>query len=142
MGGQPGNNKILAFFGQALEDFSDACKAVTSRFKDLLPKGSNCVEVRVSAKDRVKVRNEGSLGETLGDEPTGMVVVDLGGHPIRFNHLSVYENIVAKHRSVRFDVEAVHDGASWKRCRRSFDLDDVLDDSVREKLADGARVII
>jgi len=82
-GREHGNNKILAFFGQTLEDFSDACKAVSAKFKHILPRGNNSVRVRVTAKDKVRVRKEGNLGQTLGDETTGIVVVDLDGHPIR-----------------------------------------------------------
>ena len=131
-GRQPGNNKVLNFFGQTLEDFSNACKAAFSeKFKDLLPKGRNCGRVRVTGKDTVEVRNGSTLGQTLGDETTGMVVVDLGEHPIRYNQLTVYENIVAKHKSVRFDVEATHDGRSWRRTQSSFDLDEsTLNDTV------------
>lgn len=141
-GREPGRNKILAFFGQTLEDFSDACRTLMAKFKDVLPKGNNLVRVRVMAKDRVKNVKESSLGQTLGEETTGMVIVDYDGHPIRYNQLTVFEDIVAKHKSVRFDVEAVHDGRSWKRAHSSLEIDEgTLDDSMREKLAGGARAL-
>ena len=66
---RPGNNKVLNFFGSVLEDFSQACKAAFShKFKDLLPKGRNCVRVRVTGKDTVKAKKESTLGQTLGQE--------------------------------------------------------------------------
>jgi len=107
-GRQPGNNKILAFFGQTLEDFSGACGALMQKFKHLLPTGSTRVTVRVTGRDRLNAK-EGNLGQTLGEESVGMVVADYDGNPLRYNQLGVYDDIVAQHRSVRFDVEAVHD---------------------------------
>ena len=111
-GREPGNNPVLRFFGQTFEDFSDACRTLAAKFKHVLPKGSNRVKVRVTGNDRVKPK-ESNLGATLGDEHTGLVVVDYDGHPIRFNQLTVYEDIVAKHKSVRFEVESVGDGARF-----------------------------
>ena len=95
--------------------------------------------MRVTGKDKVKAK-ESCLGATLGEESTGMVVIDYDGHPIRFNQLSVYEDIVATHRSVRFDVESVSDGFSWRRASSSVDIDeDTLDDQTRERIAKGIR---
>ena len=45
--------------------------------------------MRITGKDQLKAK-EGDLGSTLGDESTGMVVVDYEGHPIRFNMLEVF----------------------------------------------------
>ena len=54
-----------------------------------------------------------------------MVVVDYDGHPIRYNQLTVYEDIVARHKSVRFDVQAVSgDGLKWKRANSSLEIDE------------------
>ena len=129
--------------GQTLEDFSDACRTFASTFKALLPTGNNKVRIRVSAKDRVKKTKENTLGSTLGDESTGLVIVDAeGGHPLLYNQLNVFESIVAKNRSMRFQVDAVHDGTAWKRQRSSVEIEeDTFDDSFREKLSEGARVL-
>ena len=105
-----GNNPVLKLFGQTFEDFSEACRALLSQFKHVLPKGSNRVRVRVSGKDRLKAK-ETDLGSTLGDESSGLVVVDYEGHPIRFNQLEIFEQIVARHKSIRFDVQAALRGA-------------------------------
>ena len=62
------------------------------------------------------------------------------GHPIRFNQLTVFEDIVAKHKSVRFDVECVGNGFTWQRQSSSVDIDeDTLDDQMRERIASGAQ---
>ena len=134
-----GNNPVLKFFGQTFEEFSDACRALFSQFKHVLPKGSNRVRVRVSGKDRLKAK-ETDLGSTLGDESSGLVVVDYEGHPIRFNQLEIFEQIVARHKSIRFDVQAVGDGFTWRRASSSMDIDeDTLDDRMRERIAAGAQ---
>ena len=85
----PGNNPILRFYGQTFQDFSDACRALFAKFKNVLPKGNNRVKVRMTGKDQLKAK-EKELGSTLGDESTGMVVVDYEGHPIRFNILEAF----------------------------------------------------
>ena len=140
-GRQPGHNKVLQFFGNTLEDFSDACRTLMSKFKDVLPKGSNLARVRISARDRLKP-NESTLGGTLGEEATGMVVVDFEGHPVRYNQLAVYEDVVATHRSIRFDVEAVHDGRTWRRASTSLELDqNSLDDGTRARVSSAARAL-
>ena len=51
------------------------------RLKHVLPDGNNRVKVRVTERGNVKVK-ENSLGATLGEESTGMVVVEYDGHPI------------------------------------------------------------
>ena len=84
------------FFGQTLEDFSDTCREVAAKWRDLLPKGTNRVRVRISGKDRVKPRKESDLGETLGEETTGLVLTDYDFHPLRYNQLAVLENVIAK----------------------------------------------
>ena len=77
----PGNIPILRFYGQTFEDFSDACRALFAQFKHVLPKGNNRVKVRITSKDQLKAK-EKEIGSTLGDESTGMVVVDYQGNPI------------------------------------------------------------
>ena len=136
----PGNNLILRFYGQTFEDFSDACRTLFAQFKHVLPKGSNRVKVRMTGKDQLKPK-EKELGTTLGDESTGMVVVDYDGHPIRFNMLEVYEHIVAKHKSVRFDVQAVGDGFTWRRATSSLEIDEGTLDDHRETISSGARAL-
>ena len=77
-GREPGNNPVLRFFGQTFEDFSDACRTLAAKWKHVLPTGNNRVKVRVTGKDRLKAK-ESTLGSTLGEESTGMVIMDYEG---------------------------------------------------------------
>ena len=63
------------------------------------------------------------------------------GHPIRYNQLTVFEDIIAKHKSIRFEVESVSgDGHIWRRQNSSVDIEeDTLDDQLRERIASGAQ---
>ena len=59
---------------------------------------------------------EGTLDETLGEESCGMVVVDAGGHPMKYDQLAIMENAVATQNvRVEVDVPAGPDGRGWKR---------------------------
>ena len=139
-GRQPGNNKILAFFGQTLEEFSNACGSVTRRLQTLLPTGGNRVKVRVTARETLNAK-ETTLEETLGEERIGMLVMDPEGRPMSYDGVAAYAAI-AQHRGVRLDAEEFHDGQGWKRCRRSVEIgDDVLDDDCRQRLVNGAQVL-
>ena len=139
-GREGSNNPVLKFFGQTFEDFSDACRALFSQFKHVLPKGSNRVRVRVTGKDKLQAK-ESDLGSTLGDESSGLVVVDYEGHPVRYNQLEVYEQIVARHKSLRFDVQAVGDGFTWRRTSSSLEIDEDTLEGHRESISSGARAL-
>ena len=104
-GRQPLNNKVLEFYGGVLEKFDTACRKLMSRVKSVLPQG--CPRARIRATSReIRQPRESTLGETLGEETTGLVVVDPEGHPLKYNQLSVYESIIAKQAvRVRIDVD-------------------------------------
>ena len=62
------------------------------------------------------------------------------GHPIRFNQLEVFEDVIARHKSIRFDVESVGDGFTWRRQSSSVEIDeDTLDDQMRARISTGAQ---
>ena len=62
------------------------------------------------------------------------------GHPIRFNQLEVFEDVIARHKSIRFDVESVGDGFTWRRQSSSVEIDeDTLDDRMRARISTGAQ---
>ena len=80
---QPGNNPVC-FFGQELEDYDKACKILMEKVKRLLPEGST--RARIRARSRLsQALQDGSLGDTLGDEARGMVIIDFEG--LRFSCL-------------------------------------------------------
>ena len=55
--------------------------------------------------------------------------------------LEVYEHIVAKHKSVRFDVQAVGDGFTWRRASSSLEIDEETLEDHRETISSGARAL-
>ena len=89
-----GNNKILAFFGTVYESFQDACGQLMDKFRSVIPEG--CLRARIRATNRESREPiEGDLGETLGEEAIGMVVVDSAGHPMKYDALNVFSDVVA-----------------------------------------------
>ena len=72
-----GNNLVLTFFGTVFESFHAACRKMMGRFKSVLPEG--CLRARIRATKRETLHpKEGCLGDTLGEESHGMVIVDAG----------------------------------------------------------------
>ena len=55
--------------------------------------------------------------------------------------LEVYEHIVAKHKSIRFDVQAVSDGLTWRRASSSLEIDEETLEDHRETISSGARAL-
>ena len=83
---QPGNNPVC-FYGKELEIYDRACKCLMRRIKQIIPEGST--RARISATNRVtKILQDGSLGETLGDESRGYVVLDFEGHAHKYDQFS------------------------------------------------------
>ena len=73
-----------------------------------------------------------------------MVVVDLDGHPLRYNQMEVYETFVAK-QFVRIEVDVPNEeGRGWKRSASSFELDSQKDlgDKWKQDLAAGAKYML
>jgi hypothetical protein len=142
-GRQPLNNKILGFYGSVLEKFDGACRKLMSRIKSVLPHG--CPRARIRATSReIRQPRDGELADTLGEEATGLVIVDPEGHPLKYNQMDVYQSILAK-QSVRIDVDIPgHEGRGWKRSGSSFELDTQhdLDDKWKEDLSTGAKYML
>ena len=84
---QPGNNPIFQAWGATLENFDTACQQLMSHFTSTLPEG--CVKARIKAFPRENAQ-DGTLGETLGDESVGMVMIDMQGHPIKCPGRALY----------------------------------------------------
>ena len=113
---------------------------MTRQLRTLLPSGGNRVKVRVTARETLNAK-ETTLEQTLGDERIGMLVMDFEGLPMSYESVSTYA-AVAQHRGIRLDVEELHNGQGWRRCRHSVEIgDDVLDDDCREKLVQGAQAL-
>ena len=86
---QPGNNPVC-FYGHELEIFDEACKRLMAKIRQFLPEGSN--RARIRATSRVsRTLEDGTIGETLGDEARGLVVLDFEGHPHKFDQMEKVE---------------------------------------------------
>ena len=111
------------------------------RIKHVIPEGS--ARARIRATTRVSRRLEdGSIGETLGDEARGMVVVDFDGHPQKFDQLQIMSDVVAKDINV-FKVDCPREGTrrGWKRTHSEIDTQE-LGDKWRDEMAAGSKYII
>ena len=77
----------------------------------------------------------------MGDEVSGMVVVDVGGHPLKYDCLKVLESIVAK-QNCRVEIDVPREeGRGWRRANSSFDTQE-LEDKCRQDLASGSRYLL
>ena len=114
-GSLPGNNPILRWYGPDLQNFDEACRKMMCSFNVPLPEGSVKARIRCTARE-TKTYKSGSLGDTLGDEPTALVQVDFQGHPIRYDELGVYEEVIAESRAeCRLDLQVQTEGrAGWR----------------------------
>ena len=138
--GRDDNNKILAFFGRNYEAFQNACSTLMQKIKSVVPEGSHRARIRATRREFRNPR-EGELGDTLGEEAHGMVVVDAGGHPLKYDSLTVMESIVAA-QSCRIEVDVPGpNGRGWKRTNSDISTQD-LDDEWWEDLATGARHLL
>ena len=139
-GRQHDNNRILQFFGTTFEAFHDACAALMCKIKSVIPEGSTRARIRATRHDSWQP-NEGELGDTLGDEAHGMVVVDAGGHPLKYDALSVMESVVAT-QHCRLEVDAPGPGGKgWRLAASTLSTDD-LGEQWRTDLASGARHVL
>ena len=77
-GSLDGNNSILQWFGPELAEFEASCKRMMASFGAVLPEGSLKARIRCTTRES-KNAAEGLLGDTLGDEAEGLVMVDFQG---------------------------------------------------------------
>ena len=67
---------------------------------------------------------DGALGDTLGDEAQGMVVVDFDGHPQKFDQMEILSQFVAKEVNVlKVDVPRAG-GEDWKQTNSEIKTQD------------------
>ena len=108
-------------------------------FRTHLPEGSLKARIRATTRESKKA-SDGHLGEQLGEEATGMATIDVQGHPLQYDMLQVYHDIVAQHTHCRLDLEAQGDRGGWRRASAINTEDDPqLDDNFRSDLRQGIR---
>ena len=137
---QPGNNKILEYFGPDLAAFDSACQKLASKFRTLLPEGSVKLRIRAAPPRHARrAHREETMEDTLGSESTGLVEIDFQGHPVLYDQLEVYSSVVAEHTQCRLDVDYKQERGGW---RRAGTLDTAnfgdLNDQWRSDLRSGA----
>ena len=141
-GRQAGNNKVLSFFGTVFETFHSSCAQLMGRFKSVLPEGCLRARIRVTRRESNRPKEE-CLGDTLGDEAHGMVVVDAGGFPMKYDSLGAMEDVVASQYS-RLEIDIPGEGGvGWSRTGSSVDVadDEILNEQWRRGITQGAQHI-
>ena len=134
---QPGNNPVC-FFGQELEDFDRACKKLMAKIKTVLPEGST--RARIRATGRVsKTLQDGTVGETLGDEARGMVVIDYEGHPHKYDQLEIFRDIVAKEINILKIDAPRKNNKGWKRTYSEISTQEDLGEDWQKEMSQSAK---
>ena len=136
---QPGNNPHC-FYGAELENFDKACKTLMQRLRHIIPEGSTRARIRATTRESRKLE-EGSIGETLGDEARGMVVLDYDGHVFKYDQLEILSDFVAKEVNV-LKVDVPNDsGRGWKRTNSEMNTQDVGENWC-EDIAAGSKYVL
>ena len=107
------------------------------KLKHIMPEGNKRARIRATTRVSRKLE-DGTIGETLGDESRGMVVVDFDGHPHKYDQLEILSNFVAKEVNVlKVDVPN-ESGRGWKRTHSEVSTQE-LGDSWRDDVAKGSK---
>ena len=137
---QPGNNRVC-YYGEELEIFDEACKQLMQKTRQFLPEGAS--RARISVTNRFKRKREtGVLGDTLGDEARGTVVVDYDGHPMKYDMLKVWSDVVATETHVVKVDAPSQTGRGWKRTHAEIDIDKDLGEEWKAKMSRGSTYML
>ena len=88
-----------------------------SEFKGCIPEGSLQARIRATKRETTTPERAGEdiIGSTLADEAIGMCIIDPSGHPMKYDDLTVLENVVAsQHVRIELDVPGPG-GKGWRR---------------------------
>ena len=114
-----------------------------SKFQGCIPEGSLDARIRATRRETSKPERVGEdiIGHTLADEQVGMVVVDPSGHPMKYNGLTIFENLVGtQHVRLQVDVRGP-DGKGWMPTDRTVELTE-LGDEWKEDISKGSAHIL
>ena len=137
-GRQPGHNKIFMFFGTAMEAFHSACSKLMGRFRSVLPQGCLMARIR-QTKWEGRHAKEGTLGDTLGEEAHGFVVVDAAGAPMKYDMVRAMQDMCAKQWGrLEIDVPGPQ-GKGWRPTHAYVDTkdDEDLDETWQRDMGAG-----
>ena len=97
-----------------------------STFDTVLPNGSLNTRIRYTTRDcNNRIRIEDSLGSALGNESEGLVMIDFQGHPIRYDQLTVLDQVVAMDRCrLQLEVQTKTDQSQgrWRNVGSAIEL--------------------
>ena len=89
-----------------------------------------------------KTLEDGTIGETLGDEARGLVVLDFEGHPHKFDQMEIMADVVAKEVNILKIDAPQKEGRGWKRTYSEIDTQEHLGEEWRQDMARGARYVL
>ena len=166
-GRQPGNDKVLEFFGTTFETYARAADTLMGRLRSVLPEGSTRCRIRASAREG-REPQQGTLLDTLGDETVGYVMIDpscngaqlcvcvarcakpvasgalrccsvltQGISPMRYSEMDILNGIIGK-SSVRLCVEDALLNKSWRKVGKRIEG---LDDKWCEDFSRGVQLL-
>jgi hypothetical protein len=133
----------LEFYGTLYESFQQACETMMGKFQGCIPEGSLQARIRATKRETSTPERAGedTIGHTLADEAVGMVIVDPSGHPMKYDGLTVLENVVAtQHCRIEVDVPGPG-GKGWQRTSGSIDTSE-LGEAVRKDISQGSAHIL
>ena len=142
-GRQPGNNRTLEFYGTLYESFQQACETMMGKFQGCIPEGSLQARIRATKRETSTPERAGedTIGHTLADEAVGMVIVDPSGHPMKYDGLTVLENVIGtQHCRIEVDVPGPG-GKGWQRTSGSINTAE-LGEAVRKDISQGSAHIL
>ena len=112
------------------------------KVKRVLPEGSTRARIRATSRVQKNLQ-DGTLGDTLGDEARGMVIIDYEGHPHKFEQMEILSDIVAKEVNVlKIDVPR-EGGHGWKRTFSEISTqEEGLGDEWKQDISQGAKYVL
>ena len=139
----PGNNPVLKLYGTAHEKLVGAFGILRQALSSILPEGHQRARVRLD-KRHSRTPREADLGSTLGQERTGLVVIDPSGHPVNYQGLDALTAAVATQDVIISADAPGPSGKGWSRALGTLALDEApqLNQQWQEDLVNGAKVLM
>ena len=144
-GRQPNNNKQLDFYSTVFESWLNASEQLMGKLRAVIPQGSNRVRVRASKRESHGAKVS-TLRDTLGDEESGLVVLDPSCVPTKYDQMQIWSNIIGT-STARLQVVDYQEPRSqkWRKARNhTIDLRNIaeFDESWRNDITAGTKHIM
>ena len=123
-----------------LENFVRGCGTFVDLLRSVLPEGSRKARIHFSRRETGQLSNI-TLGQTLGEEAQGMVVIDAAsGIPLQYESLAAMTELAAMQNN-RLEIDVLTDQAkAWQTLPAPLDIDGEadLDRRWHQDIHDGA----